>query len=125
MKQYTDSDKLFRSDMLRRYPGRNTRIYREYAYDPDVEDAFHSSGEIDEYYAKLHAKGEAYFRLECYWSSVKHSLELKKHPGKHTKIYRDYAYDPDVEGAFHTAEEIDEYLKDYIEEAIASCTTEE
>lgn len=36
MKQYTDSDKLFRSDMLRRYPGRNTRIYREYAYEPDV-----------------------------------------------------------------------------------------
>ena len=65
MKQYTDSDKLFRSDMLRRYPG------------------------------------------------------------KHTKIYRDYAYDPDVEGAFHTAEEIDEYLKDYIEEDIASCMTEE
>ena len=124
MKQYTDSDKLFRSDMLRRYPGRNTRIYREYAYDPDVEDAFHSSGEIDEYYAKLHAKGEAYFRLECYWSSVKHSLAAATllYTGA---FYRDYAYDPDVEGAFHTAEEIDEYLKDYIEEAIASCMTEE
>lgn len=46
MKQYTDSDKLFRSDMLRRYPGRNTRIYRDYAYDPDVEGAFHTAEEI-------------------------------------------------------------------------------
>ena len=64
MKQYTDSDKLFRSDMLRRYPG------------------------------------------------------------KHTKIYRDYAYDPDVEGAFHSPEEIDEYLKDYIAESLAGCMTE-
>ena len=36
MKQYTDSDKLFRSDMLRRYPGKHTKIYRYYAYDPDV-----------------------------------------------------------------------------------------
>lgn len=53
MKQYTDSDKLFRSDMLRRYPGRNTRIYRDYAYDPDVEGAFHTAEEIDEYLKDL------------------------------------------------------------------------
>ena len=33
MKQYTDSDKLFRSDMLRRYPGKHTKIYRDYAYE--------------------------------------------------------------------------------------------
>lgn len=124
MKQYTDRDKLYRSDMLGRYPGKNTRFYREYWYDPDREDAFHSPEEIDEYYAKVHARVEAKFRLECYWNPVKHSLALKRHPGKHTKIYRDYAYDPDVEGAFHSPEEIDEYLKDYIAQSLAGCMTE-
>ena len=52
MKQYTDSDKLFRSDMLRRYPGKHTKIYRDYAYDPDVGGAFHTAEEIDEAYEK-------------------------------------------------------------------------